>query len=227
VTDLLAGAPGWFVITVVSIVVATEPALLVGVVLPSVTSVLLLGFLSGLGAVPEQVAVPAIALAAVCGDALAFGAGRRRPPTAPAARPDRYLERGWRTAADVLARVGRPAVALARWVTVARTLVPRLAARSGMSWPRFLVLAVPSALLWSGVLVSVGHLAGDSYEQVSQAVGRGGTVLALVLLTAVAVRRAVTVRGRAVHRRSPPVALVGVVSAPAASPRCRARGGPR
>lgn len=187
--DFLEGLPGWLAVSAVAVVVAAEPAVLVGVLLPSVASTVFLGFLSGLGVLPLEAAVLTAGGAAAAGDALAFRAGRRRSwrPTS-ASRPARALARGWRTATDLYARVGWPAVAAARWVTVARTVVPRLAGRSGMPWWRFLALAVPSALLWSGVLVGGGRLAGASYAEFSRYVGRGGSaVLVLALLTAVAV----------------------------------------
>ncbi len=187
--EVLAGLPPWLVLLVTCAVVATEPAVLAGVVLPSVASVVLTGFVAGLGVVPLWVAAVLVAGAASGGDALAFAAGRRRAGTAaggaPARRPG--LQRGWDRAADLYRRVGRPVVALARWVTVARTVVPRLAGGSGLSWSRYLVLAVPSAVVWSATLTGAGYAVGASYAEVSRYVGRGGGALVVVALAGAAV----------------------------------------
>ena len=62
--ELLAGLPAWVVLAVTCAVVATEPAVLAGVVLPSVASVALTGFVAGLDVVPLWVAVVLVAAAA-------------------------------------------------------------------------------------------------------------------------------------------------------------------
>ena len=187
--EVLAALPPWLVLLVTCAVVTTEPAVLAGVVLPSVASVVLTGFVAGLDVVPLWVAVVLVAAAASGGDALAFAAGRRQQGTPDGhARPRRAgLQRGWDRAAAFYRRAGWPVVAAARWVTVARTVVPRLAGRSGLSWPRFLVLAVPSAVVWSAALTGAGYAVGASYAEVSRYVGRGGGALVVVALAGAAV----------------------------------------
>ena len=187
VIEVLAGLPPWVVLLVACAVVAAEPAALAGVVLPSVASVVLTGFVAGLGVVPLVVAVVLVAAAAAGGDALAFAAGGARGAR-PGPRPrGAGLQQAWDRAAALYVRVGRPAVALARWVTVARTVVPRLAGTSGLSWPRYLVLAVPSAVVWSAALTGAGYAVGASYAEVSRYVGRGGGALVVVASAGAAV----------------------------------------
>jgi membrane protein DedA with SNARE-associated domain len=62
--EALAALPPWLVLLVTCAVVATEPAVLAGVVLPSVASVVLTGFVAGLDVVPLWVAVVLVAAAA-------------------------------------------------------------------------------------------------------------------------------------------------------------------
>lgn len=185
--DWLSGLPGWVALLAVGAVVLAEPALLVGVVLPSVASLVFLGFLTSLGVVPLWVAVVVGAGSALAGDTLAFRAGRHRTAAAPGAGGAlaRRADRGWARAARLYDRAGPWAVPAARWVTVARTLVPRAAAAKGLTWPRFLAFSAPSALVWTTTLVTAGHLVGASYERVTAAVGRGSG--AIVLLVAMAV----------------------------------------
>ncbi len=203
--EVLAGFPAWVVLAVTCAVVATEPAVLAGVVLPSVASVVFTGFVAGLDAVPLWAAVALVGGAAASGDALAFRAGRRFAGTpqdgAPAGggRLHRSVRRGWDRAAALYRRGGRPVLALARWVTVARTVVPRLAGASGLSWRRYLTLAVPSALLWSATLTGAGYAVGASYAQVSRYVGRGGGALLALALCAAGVVAAGHWLGRHPH----------------------------
>ncbi len=191
--ELLAGLPAWVVLAVTCAVVATEPAVLAGVVLPSVASVVFTGFVAGLDGVPLWVAALLVAAAAGGGDALAFRAGRRGPASPDGGAPvgDGWLHgsvrRGWDRAAGLYRRGGRPVLALARWVTVARTVVPRLAGRSGLSWPRYLALALPSAAVWSATLTGAGYAVGASYAQVSRYVGRGGGAVLVLAVCAAAV----------------------------------------
>ncbi len=187
--ELLAGLPAWAVLAVTCAVVATEPAVLAGVVLPSVASVVFSGFVAGLDGVPLPAAVLLVGAAAAGGDALAFRAGRRRAGDPSGGSPPRRagLQRGWDRAAALYRRGGPPVVALARWVTVARTVVPRLAGRSGLSWRRYLALALPSAAVWSATLTGAGYAVGASYAQVSRYVGRGGGAVLVLALCAAAV----------------------------------------
>ncbi len=62
--EVLAALPPWLVLLVTCAVVTTEPAVLAGVVLPSVASVVLIGFVAGLDVVPLWVAVVLVAAAA-------------------------------------------------------------------------------------------------------------------------------------------------------------------
>ena len=184
--DVLTQLPGWIAVGAVCVIVAAEPALLVGVVLPSVASMVFLGFLTGLDVVPLWAAVLAAGGAALAGDAWAFRSGRRSTARPSAeGRLGRVVSRGCDKATDLFVRVGVMTVALARWITVARTIVPRLAGNSGLSWPRFLAIAAPSAWLWSSALIGAGNLVGASYAHVGRHVGRGGGAV-LVLALAVA-----------------------------------------
>jgi uncharacterized membrane protein len=62
--EVLAALPPWLVLLVTCAVVATGPAVLAGVVLPSVAWVVLTGLVAGLDVVPLWVAVVLVAAAA-------------------------------------------------------------------------------------------------------------------------------------------------------------------
>lgn len=174
-----------------ALVVGAETALVVGLLLPGEATLLLVGFLIYLGTLRPVPALATVLAAAVIGDALAFRSGRRYGPRIRASRlGDRVGERRWRAAESMLHRSGGRGVFVARWVAFARTLVPRLAGAAGMPYRRFVVWDFFGVLTWGCASVGVGFLAGESYERVSDILGRAtgavfamlGCVIAIVLV---------------------------------------------
>ena len=209
VLDLILGLPWPAVLVVAVLVLAGEPALLAGMVLPSVSTALALGFLAHAGTLPLPLALGTAAAAVIAGDLLGHRAGRRAsigdPERAALRRPaKRNPARRWLTparqarVAALVARHGGRAIFLGRWVAGARTLVPRLTGSAGTPLWAFARWSVPAGLAWSTCYVLAGYLAGDAYQQVSAVAGQAS--LALVAL-AVAVTAAVAA-GRWVGRHS-------------------------
>lgn len=216
-TEWTTGLPVYLMCLVPGLVVMTEPALVAGVLLPSVGSMMLLGFLAHSGAVSLAVAVPTGILAALTGDSLAFLVGRRWARPRWAGRRDSVRravgERRWDRAEWLTLRYGGLAVVAARYLTGLRTLVPRLAALSGMRYRRFLAHSVPAGVTWGTTFVLAGYLAGASYLKVADAVGVAG--LLVLGAVAVAIAGAVTIwrfRARRVARNA--TALLAAPVAP-------------
>ena len=68
-------------------------------------------------------------------------------------------------------------VTAGRMVSFVRTLMPMAAGMSGLSYPRFLVYEVPGLVGYVALYVSVGFLAGESWEVAVQTLGVGGAAL--------------------------------------------------
>lgn len=207
-THWVLGLPPYLMCLVPGLVVLAEPALVVGVVLPSVGSMLLLGFLAHLGAVPLWVAVATGVVGAGIGDTAAFLLGRRW-----ASRRDRLRRtvggRRWDRAETFVLRYGGLAVIAARYLTGLRTVVPRIGGLSGMSYRRFVAHSAPAAASWGATFVLAGYLAGASYRKVADAVGTGGLVALGVLVAAVVVALLV-VRWRRRYRSAVPGPDAGI-----------------
>lgn len=199
-THWVLGLPPALMCLVPGLVVFAEPALVAGVVLPSVTSMLLLGFLAHAGSVPLPVAVATGVLGAGLGDSTAFLLGRRWAPRRARLRR-RIGPPRWDRAERFVLAYGGLAVVAARYLTGLRTLVPRIGGLSGMSYPRFLAHSAPAAASWGGGFVLTGYLAGASYRRVADAVGTGGGI-ALGVLAAVAATALVVARVRRRTRSS-------------------------
>lgn len=199
---LLRDLPPVVIYLLAAAVVASETALVVGLVAPGEATLLLVGFLAYAGTLELGPAIAVMILAASMGDALAFRAGRRYGPRIrSSAWGVRVGEERWRRADGMLHRLGGRGVLGARWVAFARTLVPRLAGAAGMSYRRFAPWNLAGIISWVGGSVVVGYLAGESYETVSGYLGRAtGAVLALLVAVL-----AIVLIGRWLGRNPDPV----------------------
>ncbi len=93
---------------------------------------------------------------------------------------------------------------LCQWFAGVRTMTPRLVGSAGgMSYRRFALAQVPSAVLWVCTWMSVGAVAGATYERVATRVSVVGLVVLAVVLLAVSVWATV------LRRRFPPTASSG------------------
>ncbi|HEX2772485.1 MAG TPA: DedA family protein, partial [Micromonosporaceae bacterium] len=180
---LLRDLPPVMIYLLAATVVAGETALIIGLLAPGEATLVLVGFLAYAGTLELGPTIAVMVAAAVLGDALAFRAGRRYGPRLRSSGwGKRVGEERWRRADAMLHRLGGRGVLGARWVAFARTLVPRLAGAASMPYRRFAVWNLAGVASWVGGSVLVGYLAGESYETVSDYLGRAtGAVLALLV----------------------------------------------
>ncbi|MFG1926528.1 DedA family protein [Cryptosporangium sp. NPDC048952] len=220
VLDNLLGLPAPVVVVLAFLILAGEPALLAGVLLPSVSTALGLGFLADNGTINLPTAIATAIAAVITGDTCAFFAGRRGRSAGGRGSGswrrrfvERRLEGAMGRAAGLTARHGGRSVFLARWIVGARTLVPRLAGTGEMPLGTFLRYSVPAGVLWSVCWVGAGQLAGSSYRQVSAVAGQAtlGLVVALVAMVAgiVAGRRLGRLGGTSTPRLVAALTMIG------------------
>ncbi|MGK3201190.1 DedA family protein [Amycolatopsis sp. MEPSY49] len=151
----LLDAPPPVVYLVCFVIIAAETALLPGIVLPTLSTLLLMGFLAERGTLHFGLALPVAVLAAVLGDQLAYLEGRRL-------RRSRFARRvgqdRWDRAEAAVARYGVPAVIAGRCLAGLRTLVPRVAGSAAMPYRRFAAGSVCAAVLWASAELLAGHV---------------------------------------------------------------------
>jgi membrane protein DedA with SNARE-associated domain len=149
----LLDAPPVVVHLVCALVITAETALLPGIVLPTLSTLLLMGFLAERGTLHLGLAWAVAVAAAVLGDQLAYLEGCRwGPRLGRRAGGDR-----WARAETAVARYGVPAVIAGRCLAGVRTLVPRVAGSAAMPYRRFAVGSVAAAVLWASAELLVGH----------------------------------------------------------------------
>jgi membrane-associated protein len=178
-------APPALVYVVVIALVFAEDAVFVGFVVPGETAAVLGGVAASRGTVSVGWMTVGVVLAAIVGDSVGYEVGRYAGPRMLRARMlDRHRDRidGART---LLARRGSVAVFLGRSVAFFRAVMPALAGMAQMPYRRFLVANAGGGIVWGVATVLLGFLAGNSYERVEKAFGRGAAIaIAAVVLLA-------------------------------------------
>jgi membrane protein DedA with SNARE-associated domain len=191
VASLLDGILGFdplLILAVTGLLVFAEDAIFIGFVVPGETAAVLAGVGAGLGHVALWLSVVVVVVAAIAGDSVGYEVGHRffgpwvltgRFLAPHAARIER--------AQAFLRRRGGIAVFLGRFTAFFRAMMPALAGASRMPYPRFLAWNAAGGLIWGTLFVVVGYVAGASYHQVEQQVGRGIAIGLVVVVVAAGV----------------------------------------
>jgi len=139
----------------------------IGLPLPSVPWLLAAGALAADGNINLVAALAACTLAAVAADLIWFCLGRYHGESAL-----RFLYRvlpsanSWvRRVQQLMARYGMGAIVLAKFVPVAKTLVPALAGNSPFGWRRFLMFDGLGSLIHGSTFVIVGMLFSEELDR--------------------------------------------------------------
>lgn len=131
-------------------------------------------------------------LCAVAGDATGYWLGRvggQRLKESGLGR--RFGEQRWDNAQQRLERSGLLVVGTGRWVGYVRTIVPRMAGISRMSFVRFGIADAIGALTWASAVLLAGYFAGAVL---------GATILLYAVIALVGVVAAFYGVSWAVHR---------------------------
>ncbi|MFC1419510.1 DedA family protein [Streptacidiphilus cavernicola] len=195
IQHLLLQLPPPAVYGAVAAVVLAESVLLLSAFAPSLTTLLVGGFLARTGTGSETVRLPlliATAVAAVLiGDLLAQRTGRALGPrlgTGAVGRriPQPLLRRTYR----LLAARGGAAVFVCRFLPVMRTVAPHLAGAAGLRYRRIVPYSLAAGLIWASAEAGAGYALGASYTALaSWATPVLGGLVAALLLTALLVSR--------------------------------------
>lgn len=172
---------------VIFLVVAAETAFFLGLLVPAEATVLLGGFLASRGYFELEHVLLATIGGALVGDQIGYVLGRMYGiRVAVRGGPIGRLWRRYEARATRLfRRRSILSVAVARYISFVRTLMPWFAGMSGMAYRRFLLYDLIGIVGWSVASVALGYLAGASWQLVAGAVGTfSGIVIGLILLVA-------------------------------------------
>ncbi len=193
VTKLTHLSPLYVYVTVAALVFG-ETGLFIGFFLPGETAVIVGGFVANRGRVNIVVFIVIVVVAVVLGSSLGYLIGLRGGERLLQLRILKRHQRALSRALEGLNRRGGIYVFLGRFAAFLRTVLPSLAGMSEMSFARFTVANVTSALCWGPAYALLGYFAGTAYTKVERAsswgaLGIGVLVVALVLLSWVRARR--------------------------------------
>lgn len=184
-TEFLAGFPGLLALVIAGVVLFAESGLLIGVFLPGAGTVLALGWLAGQGVLPVWAAALVASLATIAGCQHGFLRGAH-PGALNRRLVERVGEQRMKRVESALDGRAEPTAAISQCFAVVRTLVPRLAGRTGMSHLHFTACNTPVGVAWGSGLALLGAFSGEAYARVQVAAGLFGLPL-LALAAAVLV----------------------------------------
>ncbi|MBB5916112.1 membrane protein DedA with SNARE-associated domain [Nocardia transvalensis] len=178
---ILDVAPVWVYLVVTALVFA-EDAIFVGFVIPGETAAVLGGVAASQGHVLLWAMIAVVIAAAIVGDSVGYEVGKHvGPRLLGASILDRHRGRLDR-AQDFLARRGGWAVFLGRFTAFFRAVMPALAGTSRMPYRRFLAFNAVGGIVWGATFVTLGFVAGQSYEAVAKTVGRGMAIAVVAII---------------------------------------------
>jgi len=177
--------PAWLTLLVVFGLPALEASAFVGFVFPGETALLIGGVLAGQGHVPLAGVLAAGIGGAIVGDTLGYLIGRRWGRRILDSTLGRFVRAEHLDRAELaLAHRGGWTVFVGRFTVALRVLIPGLAGMARMRYGTFAAFNVAGAVLWGGLMVLAGDLAGASWHHIAHLFSGAGLVLAGLLVVA-------------------------------------------
>jgi membrane-associated protein len=204
IQQLLLQLPPPAVYAAVAAVVLAESVLLLSAFAPSLTTLLLSGFLARSGTVQLPLVIATAVTAVLVGDLLAQRTGRALGPRLGTGRIGRRVPRAMLTRTyRLLARRGGAAVFVCRFMPVVRTLAPHLAGAAGLRFRRIAPYSLVAGVLWASAEAATGYEVGASYTRLTSLGPLLGAAAAVLVVAAVLVlrRRAAGAAGSAGEQR--------------------------
>ncbi len=166
--EKLIEAFGAFATIGIILVVFAESGLLFGFFLPGDSLLVTAGVLAAKGGEPHlslPVVIVGVVLAAITGDQVGYGFGRKAGP-ALFRRPDSrfFKQEHVEKTRAFFAEHGPKAIVLARFVPFVRTFTPIVAGVGRMHYPTFMAYNVIGGVLWGAGLTTLGFVLGEAFD---------------------------------------------------------------
>lgn len=180
--DGLLHASPLVVMCIVFALVFAEDALFIGFVIPGETAAVVGGVFASRGDLPLWSMIMIVISAAILGDTVGYEIGKHLGPRIMALKLLDKRRAQLQKAEDFLARRGGLAVFLGRFTAFFRAVMPALAGLSRMPYRRFAIWNFTGGIIWGALFVTLGFIAGSSYEELAHVVGRGAAVVVGVVV---------------------------------------------
>jgi len=182
IQDLANGLGGWTYL-LVGALAFLETGAFVGLIAPGEFTVMLGGAVAQQGGVSLPLILAVTWLCAFTGDSVSFMLGSRLGRGFLVRHGPRF-----RITAERLEQVdgyfrrhGGKTILIGRFIGLVRALAPFVAGSSRMRYREFAPFSILGTGLWSAALILVGYFAAQSLDTVTNAVGKGLFVLAIVV----------------------------------------------
>jgi membrane protein DedA with SNARE-associated domain len=193
--DAISGLGSPWAYVVVGLMALGEAAALIGLVVPGEVAMLWGGFVASRGRADLMAMMACAAIGGIIGDSIGYELGRRFGPSLEESRVGGWIGRERWDKAEEAIRRGPYSVLVARFVGLLRAIAPAAAGMSEMPYATFLAWNVAGGLIWAGIAVGAGYLAGDAYERMGTWFTVVAAAIVVVAVVAYLVRR---------HRRKRP-----------------------
>lgn len=142
------------------VVAFIESLPLIGTIFPGSVTMLFIGVLAGRGMMPLSTVLFWSSFGAFMGDTLGFWIGKHYNERLRHMWPFKKHPKWLKMSEDFFAKHGGKSIIIGRFVGPARSSVPLIAGLLKLSWPRFLIAIIPSAVLWAIAYMIPGVLIG-------------------------------------------------------------------
>jgi membrane-associated protein len=161
-----------------------ETCFITGIVVPSGVATSLATILAADGHLPLATVALAALAGGWAGDSVGFWVGRRGGEwlASGEGRVALLYRRRRRSADRIFRRHPVVSVSVARLISFVRTIMPMAAGMSSLSYRRFLPYQALGVTSWTALYMSLGYVAGESWELASRVLGAGGAAAFLALL---------------------------------------------
>ena len=169
----------------VFLVPLAESLPLIGTIIPGSITMSIIGILVGRRMISLDTTLFLASVGALVGDTVGFFAGKYYNERLRLIWPFRRYPR-WLTMGEVFFRKhGGKSILIGRFVGPVRSSVPLIAGLLKMSWPRFFLAAIPSAILWAVAYLLPGMLIGTVSLQLPHHVTTTFILLGLAIIVLV------------------------------------------
>lgn len=167
------------------VIAMAESLPLIGTVIPGSVTMTAIGTMIGSGVLPTYTTIAWASLGALTGDCIGFAIGYYFNEAVRNVWPFKKHPKWLTVGEDFFRKHGGKSIIFGRFVGPARSTVPMIAGLLKMSWPRFLIAAIPSAIMWALLYTVPGILLGALALEVAPAKMTEFVIIGLIIIVAI------------------------------------------
>ena len=166
-------------------VAMAESLPLIGTIIPGSITMTAIGTLVGAGILPGYSTLAWASLGAFTGDSIGFWVGYKFTDKIPQLWPFKKYPHWLEKSESFFQKHGGKSIIFGRFVGPARSTVPMVAGLLGMRWLRFVLAAIPSAILWAILYMVPGILLGALALELPPHIATEFVLIGLLVIVAI------------------------------------------